>query len=129
MAFRDIVFSDLLEIMHDDLSGGHTCSIVSPAGDIEDFQVLSNDIHLSIDPVSGTVVSGRQCSISVLISDLIAAEFENVNGVSEEDEMPWRVWLSDANGIERTFKVSSSNPDYGIGLNTLLLELTEEQDN
>jgi len=127
MPLIDTAIADLANIIHDENSGGKTCRIISPSGDYEDFMVMSNDIHLVLDPITGNLISGRQSSIAVLISDLYTAGFASICNVPDDDQQPWIVKLTNSRGVENTFKVSSSNPDNGIGLNTLFLESVTEQ--
>jgi hypothetical protein len=127
MSLRGEAHLDLIEIMNDEETGGDLCTITSPAGAFHVFRVFGNDIHLAIDPGTGQYVTGRQSSISVLISELLAVGFEVIRGIADKDSRPWVVDTVDVNGIPGKFKVSESNPDNGAGLNTLFLELYESE--
>jgi hypothetical protein len=125
MSLRDEAHNDLIEIIHSD---GDLCTITNPALNSASFHCLSNDIHLSIDPGTGTIVTGRQASITVLIADLLAVErpiigFEKICGVADSNSRPWVVEMEDVNGRTGRFKVIESHPDRGAGLMTLCLEI------
>lgn len=130
MSLRDEAHEDLIEIMNDDESGTVSISIISPLSVSEDFKAFSNDIQLSFDPDTGQAVTGRQCSVAVLISELITAGFYNntnreddIRGEVDKTSKPWVVTTTDVNGIEGTFKVIETFPDNGAGLMPMLLEV------
>lgn len=122
MGLRSLAHSDLTDIMHDEDSGCCDITITNPDGDEVVFSGWVNDIFLATDPGTGETVSGRQCTASLLIYDLIDAGFQAVKGVPEATKRPWLVSFADVNGVESLFKVVQSNPDRGIGLNVLFLE-------
>lgn len=127
MSIRGEAHLDLIDILHDEDTGGDLVIITSPNGSQETFRAFSNDIHLSIDPGTGDVVTGRQASITVLTSDLIAAGFQNIRGIPDSSSRPWVVTAEDANDVSTDFKVIESHPDRGIGSMTLFLELYESE--
>lgn len=96
--------------------------VTSPAGVVVSFQVFANDIHLSIDPGTGEVVSGRQATVAVLQNELIDANMQGIRGISDSSQKPWQVAINDINGIPYTFKVVETYPDNGMGLTVLFLE-------
>ena len=122
MGLLDTAHDDMVEIINDPETGGEPISITSPAGVQEDFLALTNDIHFSIDPETGMTVAGRQCSAAVAIFNLEEVGFGDIKGVPDKTERPWVVQMTDVNGREGTFKVSSTEPDRGAGLMTLRLE-------
>jgi hypothetical protein len=77
---------------------------------------------MSIDPGTGDTITGRQASVVVLISDLIAANFQTISGVANTSIKPWVVVFDSINGISGTYKVAETYPDHGAGLIVLLLE-------
>lgn len=97
--------------------------ITPPVGAPVSFQVLANDIHLSLDVGTGELVSGRQASIAVLQRELIAAGFERIGGIADPASKPWLVAIDDINGRSYTFKVVETYPDNGAGLTVLFLEV------
>ena len=99
-----------------------TCAITDPSGSEETFNVISSDIHISSDPGTGIVVTGRQSSVAVYIADLIAAGFDGIRGIADPNSRPWLVTISDVNGREGTFKVAETHPDNTAGLMLLMLE-------
>lgn len=127
MSLRGEAHLDLIEILHDEDTGGDLVTITSPDGSQEDFRALSNDIHLSIDPGTGDVITGRQASITVAISDLISVGFQDIRGIPDSNSRPWVVTAEDANDVLTNFKVIESHPDRGIGSMTLFLELYESE--
>lgn len=120
MGLRDIAASDVIEIIHDTETGGDEITITSPAGVSETFNALANDIHFAIDPETGMTVTGRQCSATVLSSDLSDAGFSSIKGVPDSSR-PWVVTMTDINGVSSTFKVVESHPDNTMGLMILIL--------
>jgi hypothetical protein len=127
MSLRGEAYLDLIGIIHDEDTGGDLITITSPDGSQEDFRALSNDIHLSIDPGTGDVVTGRQASVTVLISDLIASGFQDIRGIPDSNSRPWVVTAVDANDVSTNFKVIESHPDRGMGSMTLFLETYESE--
>ena len=125
MALRDIANADLREIVNDDDTGGVDCVITDPNGATASFKVFYNDIHQSIDPGTGDIVTGRQSTIAVLINELIDEGFDGIEGVVDSDSKPWLVTISDANGVSYTHKVAESYPDNSIGIMVLMLEIWE----
>ena len=132
MNLRAIAHEDLKEILNDTDTGGVDITITSPALAEFDFKAFSNDIHAAFDPNTGQTVTGRQCSVAVLISELITAGFYNntnreddIRGVVDKTSKPWLVTATDVNGIQGTFKVVETFPDNGAGLMPMLLEVYE----
>jgi hypothetical protein len=121
MGLRDIAASDVIEIINDTETGGDEITITSPAGVSETFNALTNDIHFAIDPETGETVTGRQCSATVLSSDLVTAGFTDIKGIPDTNSRPWVVQMTDINGVTASFKVVESHPDNTIGLMILIL--------
>jgi hypothetical protein len=122
LSIRDTAHLVLDEIMNDDEIGGDPCTITSPVGFTLPFRAFNTDIHLSIDPGTDQQVTGRQSSIAVMISELMAVGFESICGIPDRTSRPWVVTIADVNGIDRTFKVASTAPDYSAGMMILFLE-------
>jgi hypothetical protein len=122
MNLRSLAHSDLIDIMHDTHGGSWPFTITSPGGVTVSFLGWANDIHLSIDPGTDEIVTGRQATVSPMIHDLNIAGFGEIKGVAESDSKPWIVEIDDINGKHGVFKVTSANPDAGIGLTVLFLE-------
>lgn len=102
---------------------GQTITLTAPDGTAVDFQAISNDISLLIDPDTGVPVSGRNANIALRIASLRTAGFELPKGIEDGAEVPWLVDYTTVNGDQITAKVMASNPDRAIGLVTLRLEL------
>lgn len=122
MGLRDTAAADAIEIIQDLNDGGDEISITSPAAASEDFLALTTDIAFSIDPETGMTVTGRQCTATVPISDLIAAGFAAIEGVADADAKPWVLQMTDSNGVTGTFKVAKTAPDNTLGIMVLFLE-------
>lgn len=122
IGLRSLAHSDLADIIRDPYAGTATVLVKSPTGATAEMSGWVNDIFLSLDPVSQSVISGRQASVSFLISDLKNAGFEALKGVAESTKKPWLVTFDDVNGVTHTFKVSQANPDHSAGLTVCFLE-------
>jgi hypothetical protein len=120
MSLANTAHADLIEIIHgydfDDVT------VTSPAGATETIKSITNDIFQSVDPGTGQIVSGRVCTVSLLISDLIACGFSELRGVVDSTSRPWVVQTTDVNGRAYKFKVSETHPDNGAGLVLCYLE-------
>lgn len=102
---------------------GQTVTLTDPTGASADFQAISNDISLLIDPETGVPVSGRNANVALRIASIRAAGFLLPKGVEDGAEVPWVVDYTTVDGDTVTTKVMASNPDRAIGLITLRLEL------
>jgi hypothetical protein len=123
MSLRDVAYTDLKAIMNDSSGGCDPCTVTAPDDTSDSFQVWSNDISLSIDPGTGVAVAGRQSSVSLLISELIEAGFDDITGETSPSSKPWRITYDDVNGRTVTWRVIESIPDHGSGLLVCMLEL------
>lgn len=123
MSLRDIANVDLREILNADETGGVQCTITSPLGAQAQFKVFFNDIHQTIDPGTGEVITGRLSSIAVLTNELIDESFDGIRGIAAASSRPWLVTITDALGRSMTHKVAETYPDASLGLTVLLLEL------
>jgi len=122
MSLRATAAADIQNIVRDASTGGDEIVITSPAGAVATVHGFTSDVHLSIDPGTGEMVSGRKASVAVLIADLVTESFQDIHGVAESTSRPWLVTMTDANGTETTFKVVETNPDASSGLTILFLE-------
>lgn len=122
MSLQEIANADLQRIMNNEATGGRSCIITNPSGETASFKVFSTDIHVSTDPGTGIVITGRQASVAVLTNELIAEGFSEIRGISDSNSKPWLVTVSDVLGRECTFKVAETHPDNSIGLMILMVE-------
>ena len=124
MGLRDLAEQDLGAILEDSTYGfGWNITVTDPTGLSDSTLVgFSDDISQVIDPDTGQVVSGRQASVALRISTLIAAGFSLPRGVADQTSKPWVVIFNDINGVSHTFKVLSADPDRAIGLVVCQLE-------
>jgi hypothetical protein len=123
MSLRETTHEVLKEIMNDVEVGGDEITITSPAGLSQTFKSFTNDIFQSVDPGTGQIVSGRVCTISVLISELIAIGFDAIRGIPDENSKPWVVETTDVNDRPYKFKICETHPDNGAGLVLCFLEI------
>ena len=127
MGLREKAEADLETILEGSLGFGHPITLTDSDKTTADLTGFSNDIGLLIDPDTGLAVSGRKASIALRISTLIAQGFEDLpKGVQDPTEKPWIVDFNDINGNAFKFKVSSAQPDRGLGVITCILETYED---
>jgi hypothetical protein len=120
MDLHQLAESDLAFTLEGD---GQTITLTDPAGSSADFQAISNDISLLIDPDTGVPVSGRNVNVALRIATLRTAGFQLPKGIEDGAEVPWLVDYTTVNGDQIKAKVMASNPDRAIGVITLRLEL------
>lgn len=125
MSLRAQANEDLKEILNDGDTGGVDCVITSPAGLTASFKVSHNDVHVAFDPGTGEMVTGRQASVAVITSELIAEGFDSIEGVADSSSAPWLATVSDVEGRSGVFKVAATHPDATLGLTVLILEFYE----
>jgi hypothetical protein len=104
------------------LEDGEDVTIQNPSGETADFKAFTQDIFLMVDPGTGQVIGGRQCTVSIPISALSEAGFRGVHGVHDSKSRPWLVTWTDATGQSVALKVVESHPDSTIGNMILRLE-------
>lgn len=124
MGLREMAELDLAFILEDVVYGfGYSITVTDPAGASAGLKGFSNDIAQLIDPDTGQAISGRLASAVLRISSLTAAGLGLPEGISDATSKPWVVQFDDINGNPFTFKVSKSNPDRGLGIVSLILEV------
>jgi len=127
MSLRDEAAADLTAILNDTVSGfGFSATLTDQSGVAAPLNGLSNDISQVIDPDTGTVVTGRNPTIGLSISDINSAvpALDGLPvGVNDPTKKPWLVSFNDINGNAITYKVSEAQPDRSIGLIMCVLEL------
>ena len=124
MNLRSAAEKDLGFIMEDDVrGGGWTIRVTNPDGVSQDMVGFSNDMSQAIDPDTGQLVTGRAASVALRSSSLTIGL---PIGIANSSSKPWSVEFDDINGNSHTFKVLASNPDRGLGIISLILELYEE---
>ena len=95
---------------------GEPLTITSPSEEVVEFIGFNSDIHQAIDVGTGEIVTGRQVSVGVLLSDLVGASFEDIKGIPDGAGRPWLFTLSDAVGRSYTLKVVETRPDASMGM-------------
>lgn len=127
MGLRDIAAADLKTIVENTDDFGWPVTVTSPAGVSVAMVGLSTDISQTIDPDTGQAISGRNASVSLVMSTLLAAfGGELPRGVS--DGVPWVVRFDDIAGAAHTFKVLEALPDRALGCVVCLLDFYKTQD-
>ncbi|MCK9556234.1 hypothetical protein M0R36_10550 [bacterium] len=96
-------------------------TITAPDGSTAVVLGFTSDIHLSVDPGTGELVSGCKASVSVLISDLEDAGFGAIHSVADSSSRPWLITMADSKGTETVYKVVETNPDRSVGLMLIFL--------
>lgn len=122
MSLFDDAHSDYQEIMRSDMGASRTCNITSPEGIVKPFLCRGADISQRIDPGTNEAVSGRQVTVSLLLSDLDDAGFSGIRGIVDSSSRPWQVTIADILGNVETYKVIESNPDSTLGSMVVYLE-------
>ena len=121
MGLRRVAERDLGAILTETQCGfGWPIVLISPRGERMSLTGFSNDIAELIDPDTGQAVSGRLASVALRMSSLPRALPQ---GVANTSERPWLVEFEDIIGQAWRFAVRESNPDRGLGLQILILEL------
>lgn len=116
MSLADIAAEDWKDIMNSDVGAKWECILTSPNGVSVPFSCRRQDIGQQIDPGTELIISGRQVSIAICLSDLSACNFDNVRGIEDEKSKPWKVTMCNMRGIEETFKVSETAPDDALNM-------------
>lgn len=123
MGLREKAEADTGRILEDSTRGfGWAITVTDPAGTAVPLTGFSDDISQVIDPDTGQIVSGRQSSVALRISSLLAAGLTLPVGIADAAQKPWLIAFDDINGNAWTFKVMQSNPDRAMGVITCLLE-------
>jgi hypothetical protein len=124
MGLREQAAADARAILEDAAAGfGWPITVRDPEQRTAELVGFSNDIHQTIDPQTGMVVSGRLASVALSVAALTEAGFTTLpKSVAETSRFPWVVRFNDLSGRRHTFKVREANPDRGLGIITCTLE-------
>ena len=121
MSLRRQAEIDLGFILSDTVTGfAWPIVLIQPDGLRVPMTGFSNDIAELIDPDTGQSVSGRLVSVALRLT---ALPVDLPQQISATDCRPWRVEFDDIAGRSWRFAVRESNPDRGLGLLVLILEL------
>lgn len=90
---------------------GEPVTVRSPIGDEKSLKGIIKDVHQYMDPGTGTLVSGRQVSVTLSIGALKEEGFEIPWGEADPKKPPWIVSFTNSAGETPTFKVKSTKPD------------------
>ena len=123
MSLRLQAEADLAQTLENALDFGWPVIITNPAGDSGNLNCQTVDIGLTIDPDTGTPISGRLAHVTMRISTLVSEGFADLpKAVSNTSAKPWLVTFDDINGNTYTYKVKQSMPDRNLGVVTCILE-------
>lgn len=122
MGLREQAAIDCKAIVEDASGFGWPITVTNPAGASAAMTGLSTDIALSIDPDTGTAVTGRKASVALSIAALETAGLGMPRAIADGSGKPWLVRFEDVQGNAQTFKVRESAPDRAIGLVVCWLE-------
>ena len=122
IGLRELAHEDMIRIMKDESGFRWPCTLTSPDLLSASFFVRCTDIHQSIDPGTGEVITGRQASISFAYDDLIKENMEAIRGIEDSNLKPWVVEFKNVNGVSGNYKISESYPDNTLGLVVCMLE-------
>ena len=124
MSLRELAEADLGVILGDNTAGfGWPITVTDPEDRSAVLVGFTNDIGQLIDPDTGVAVSGRQASIALRMTSLLAAGLGLPKNIAAVDRKPWRIAFDDVVGETHRFKVIESMPDRALGVVTCLLEL------
>jgi hypothetical protein len=80
--------------------------------DPNDFTGYSNDIHNTIDPQTGLMVSGRSARATLVLQDIL----------NQFGELPKKLWIVEFLEISpNVFKIHDVMPDASMGTLTLII--------
>lgn len=122
MGLRDLAAADCKSIVEDASGFGWPLTVTSPDGVVAALVALSTDIGLSIDPDTGTAVTGRRASVAISIASLLAAFGALPRAIADGSGKPWLIRFADIHGSPHTFKIRETAPDRAIGLLLCWLE-------
>lgn len=122
MSLRTQAAADFKAIAENTDEFGWPVTVTNPNGLQAALTGLSSDVHASIDPDTGQLVSGRSVSVVLRVSSLEDAGLGMPRGVSSPGALPWRVTFDDIDGSSHTFKVAEALPDRTIGSVVCMLE-------
>ncbi len=124
MGLREQAAADARVILEDTAAGfGVPITLRDPDHLEVALTGFSNDIHQTIDPQTGFLVSSRTASIVLSIASIEAAGFTSLpKAIPEEARFPWVVFFDDLSGRRHTFKVREGIPDRGLGIIACALE-------
>ena len=129
MGLRELAKRDVKYIISGDRNGPRwPVEVTDPDGNVSScLYCTSADIHLFIDPQTGQPISGRQASVTFVISDLLDEQpFSNIPVAILDGTKPWTIKFDDINGLPFVFTVLESRPDRTFGIVPCLLEVYRE---
>lgn len=122
MGLRELAAADCKSILENADGFGWPITVTSPEGISVALVGLSTDIGLSIDPDTGTAVTGRRASVALSIASLQLAFSALPRAIADGSGKPWLVRFPDVHGSPHTFKVRETAPDRALGLLLCWLE-------
>lgn len=101
-------------------------TMLSPDEVLAHVNVLSGHTYAYIDPDTGQGTSSEQARIHISVPQLLENFGEIPVISSDEYGRPWRIIMTDAGGVDQTFKLKESLPDNTLGLVSYYLEKYED---
>jgi len=127
MSLKEQAASDLVAIFGDEdadlFATEITCT--DELGVSASIMGQAKEIALVLDPDTDVMVTGKQASVVILQSAIMAAGLTVPKAVADDESRPWTVSWVAADASTRTFRVADTRPDDTRGLVTLLLETYE----
>ena len=123
MSLLDVAEADGRTILADLNGFGHALTLVNPAGQEAALRGATRDISLTIDPNTGVPVAGRQASVVLSLTVVVAAGLGMPRVIAETSGRPWLVRWTNPTGEPRVFKVADVSPDESRGADVVALML------
>lgn len=113
--------TDLRAILTDASGFALPITVTDPNGVTAVINGLQNDVHLSVDPQTGMMVSGRRASVALSLAALADAGLGEPRAIADGAGKPWVVAFTTPTGKALTMKVAEALPDE-LGCIVCLLE-------
>jgi len=106
---------DAQRIMNSNVGFSSDIVLISPDEDEYPLKSIVSVIHNLIDPDTGFPVSGFLATASLNRLDLNALGLAIPEGEASEYERPWLIRETNIDGVDVTYKITSSKPDEANG--------------
>lgn len=122
MGLRETAAADCKSIVEAADGFGWPITVTSPDGTVAAMVGLSTDIGITIDPDTGTAITGRRASVAISNVSLLLVFGALPRAIADGSGKPWLVRFPDIHGSPHSFKVRETQPDRAIGLTVCFLE-------
>jgi hypothetical protein len=116
------VRNDIARITQNTKEFASVVKLTSPAGVTRDVAAITNEVWQGLDPNSGNIVNGASASVAISLDALTKAGLGIPQNDHDRKAKPWRVELTLADGVARTYKITESRRDMTLGLIWYVLE-------